>query len=144
MKKTMTIILLLFSTVGFSQEQERDSIQITDTERIIDKYGDKIISGFNTIIEETTPYAEKGFELAVRLKIATGIFHIVLSIIAISIIVLILKQWNNWIRNNDMEDPAFVVFLAAAIYTVIGIYHSIVLLIIPEWFAIKEIIKTIN
>ncbi len=150
-KKVLITIMLMFPFIMLGQEN--DSIpSVTQAERIIDKYGGKIIDGFNKAVENVTPYAEEGFKMAVRLQIAKGIigFTPLLALIP-AILGLRLSrkndiefdtyEMNNWALLNIISWIAVAVFCAISIWSIpYGIKH----LIAPEWFAIKEIMELVR
>lgn len=39
-------------------------IKAQEVERLVDKYGGKIVEGFNSLVEKTTPVAKEGFKIA--------------------------------------------------------------------------------
>lgn len=154
MKHFTLILFLLVGTWMFSQEQNKDSIPISETERIVDKYGDKIINGFNNIIKDVTPIAVDGFEVVVNLQIARAIGYLIIALFLFipSGFTAWFFKWSYTIpegnrhpRNYD-DDWSFLLVISTVIslitlgFAVNLIYHSVLLFIAPEWFAIKEIL----
>ncbi len=166
MKKVVLILFMLFSLTTLAKTA-KDSIQPPTTtqevERLVDKYGGKIIDGFNTVVKEVTPVAEQGFKIAVKLNIAEGIglmlpiifFFFFLSwfLREYSRIDNILKSDNIPIHmdkkcgpmDSDNGTPSLVIslvftcvlFILSLFCTMSGIKH----LIAPEWYAIQDIIN---
>ena len=147
MKKIFILLLTILSiNIGFSQN---DSIpKITETERIIDKYGGVIIDGFNKTVEQVTPVAEEGFRIAVKLQIAKGVVGILPPFIFIIFAILFVRQYK--IEDDFSYNPTvlaiayfigtFLFFITSCFTINTGITH----LIAPEWFAIKEIINLVK
>jgi len=166
MRKLIILFLLMFTTLIFSQTTT-DSISKPSTaqevERLVDKYGGKIVDGFNTVVEKTTPLAKEGFYVAVKLNIAQGIGELLPLIFSIIFGYIFIKEYNriNNILNSDkvpnnmnenygpMDEynvtPLLIMsliftcilFILSLIFTISGIKH----LIAPEWYAIEDIIN---
>lgn len=147
-------MMLLFTVTSFSQEET--VIAETVTERVIDKYSDKIISGFNDLIEGVTPLAEEGFSIVVKLQIAKGIAYMLILPITILLWIIFYINYRNlqkvigetakkdsWVEYKS--GTLTVIFLISSIASTIGlipaIYYGLMYLIAPEWFAIKEILN---
>lgn len=153
MKKILTILLVLVSLNSYTQTL--DSIpNTTETERIIDKYSDNIISGFNTVIEKVTPLAEDGFKVVVKLQFIKGIINLLPLLFAIIFLILFKKEYNK--VHEEIKDQTYsnvfdednvtafiIIYLVLfALFTVIAIfftYSGLTRVFVPEWFAIKEI-----
>ena len=139
MRKLVTILLILVSLNSYTQVL--DSIpNTTETERIIDKYSDNIISGFNTVIEKVTPLAEDGFKVVVKLKFIQGIALIIGAVICLLLIIVSFKKN---IKDFIMHNTAGALYMVL-LYPLIGLfimgYAGLMRIFVPEWFAIKEII----
>jgi len=158
MKKFITILILLISLQSYTQSTLDSIPNITETERIIDKYGSKISDGFNKMVENVAPMAEQGFTMVVKLKFVEGIILLLPLLFAIIFLILFKKEYNkvyNEIKDthyNDVFDcdniTAFIVIylILFSIFTLIAIfttYDAIIHIFIPEWFAIKEILNLI-
>lgn len=163
MKEILTLLLFtLFSFVVNAQQTISDTT-ISNAERIIDKYSGKIANTFIAGIEKITPVAINGFELAVRLQIAIGLFDLVGCVLFFICFIKLFKEYNriNAVldskdtpsRMNKTEGPFFdqnITFKLRA-FTLLSVLSVILLpfflyeafthLIAPEWFAIKEIIE---
>src|SRR5690554_3395803 len=99
MKKLFMLLLMLGSLTAFSMDSDSTQLseqpsKISETERIIDKYGGKIAESFNSIVEKITPVAEEGFKLAVRLQIAKGIASLLPLVLFIISVYLFSKEYN--------------------------------------------------
>lgn len=157
MKNFIFTLVMLFSLTTFAQ-QPVDSLitedKITETERIIDKYGGKIVDGFNNVVSTVTPIAEEGFKIAVRLQIAKGIGYLLPTIFFIILILFRTRGFNimKWLTSLKKEQwietpgPTFVVlgllcYLAVCVTT---LDNALLYLIAPEWFAIQDIISLVK
>ena len=148
MKKLILFIILLIPTITFSQ---KDSLDITETERIIDKYSEKISQSFEQGLEKVTPVAERGFEIAVRLQIARGLSYLLVPIFTVIFLIIFYKNYKiareysdySWTegKGGTIGVISLIIGSCGLISSIPAIYYGISLLIAPEWFAIKEIIE---
>ena len=162
MKKLLVGIMLLIFGLSFGENDSISKPTISDAERIIDKYGGKIIDGFETITSKITPVATKGFEVAVKLNIAHGIGCLIPLFLFLIFLYSLKNEYfriDNILKSDNVPDnlnyrrgplhedncSLFLVlyivatvlcFILSLIFTVDGIKH----LLAPEWFAIKDII----
>lgn len=158
MKKIITILILsiTFALQSFAQQDSINTVnKITETERIIDKYGGQAVQKFNELITKVTPMAEQGFDVVVKLQIAKGIGYLFITIITIIFWFIFFKNYKLALQNqkesgkNDWVDcnrgtPALISLALAVCGTVatpFSLYESILHLAAPEWYAIKEILK---
>ena len=166
MRKLIILFLLMFTTLIFSQTP-LDTIQKPSTsqevERLVDKYGGKIVDSFNTVVEKSTPVAKEGFYVAVKLNIATGVAHLLPLLFFFIFGYIFLKEYkriDNILKSDNVPKnmckscgPTYednitpllicsliftcILFILSCIFTTSGIKH----LIAPEWYAIKDIIS---
>lgn len=151
MKKLFLFLILILSFTITNAQDTTD--KITETERIVDKYSDKVVDGFNELIKKVTPVAEDAFEIAVRLQIAEGLARLI-PLFMLPLIWLILRnviKKSKWRPNGDADNGyailqivLWVILCIDFIAFIITIYGAIVRLVAPEWFAIKEILNLIN
>lgn len=163
---TKLLLVLFIGLISFTTTaQTEEVIPITETERIIDKYGGKITESFNNMVENVTPYAEEGFNMVVKLQIAKGII-LLLPLIMLIICIIIFK--NEYFRINKILSSdnipnhfnegygpfcdsngtpilyaTFISLILLCIISLFTTYDSILYLMAPEWFAIKEILNLI-
>jgi len=163
MKRILILSLFtLFSLVVNAQQTIPDTT-ISNAERIIDKYSGKIANTFIAGVEKITPAAINGFELAVRLQIAIGLFNLIECILFLCIFFGFFKEYNkiNTLLNskdvprqlNATHGPfegknASFKLVALTILSIIStilfpfcLYDAFTHLIAPEWFAVKQIIE---
>lgn len=151
MKKLLFLFSLVACTLFVSAQTDTTQVQITEAERIIDKYGEKIINGFNNLVETVTPYAEEGFNMVIKLQIAKGIGHLLPLVFAIIFWILFHVEYKKLIKNGhypftrEENMTATLLFnlglsLILTFISIITTYDGIMYLIAPEWFALKEII----
>ena len=163
MKKLLFITLLLFTFNINAQAQgaDNDLPTISETERIVDKYGEKLAQGFSSFMESATPVAQEGFKIVVYLQLAKGVSYL-LPLIFFILSVILFKNEYNRIENILKSDnvPNFyngnygpfdesninikiiiylIITIVSAIIAVITTTDGLTHLIAPEWFAIKEI-----
>lgn len=149
------------SMVGYAQEEQNaqeSTPNITEAERIIDKYGGKIVDGFNSFVEKATPYAEEGFKMVVRLQIAKGIGLLLPLFITIFSWFLLFREVER-VRNLESTNSygpwdSSNITVQIIIYLIVGMvssmlafvttYDGILHLMAPEWYAIQELIELIN
>jgi galactitol-specific phosphotransferase system IIC component len=148
--KKLLIILLLF--VSYNTYSQVDSLVTeTQTERIIDKYGGKIVESFNRFADKALPIAEESFKIVVKLQIAKGIGYMFIPLITIIIIFtgFICAKKSKTLNVKKYESDRYeVIAVICMVLSIIGIiascfciYHGLLYLIAPEWFAIEEILN---
>ncbi len=145
MKKLITILIVFISLNTYAQEVEPIQGE-TVTERVIDKYSDKIITGFNETIDKITPLAQEGFAIVVKLKFVNGIIHLIPVILLVIISIVALIKWNKMEWGDDSPGGKFfiaVVLLILSILTAFTLHEAITHIFVPEWYAIKEIMNLI-
>lgn len=139
-----------------------DSLQISEAERLIDKYSGKISDAFTSGIESVAPMAKNGFEAVVRLQIAKGLGGLLsFALFIFSFLFgfrVIRKDRDRALKEHGhikywcSDGPTFKVIqgVVLALMGFIGIViwlandfitQSIMQLMAPEWYAIKEIIN---
>jgi hypothetical protein len=162
MKKLTTLLFISILSITVYAE---DTIKIksSETEQIIDKYGNKIVESFNAFANKTLPIAEEGFKIVVKLQIAKGIGNFIPLIIFIVFLILLNKEYNKIIEITQGENcprtmsknhspfseynaSLFLILYVTGviiffIISSISIYRATLLLISPEWYAIKEIMN---
>lgn len=168
MKKFSIMFMLLISLLTFGQVKDsiKEPSASQEVERLIDKYGGKVIDGFNHVVEKTTPIAKEGFYIAVKLNIAEGISMLLPLLFFFIFGYVFMNEYNriNNLLNSDkvplnmdnrygpFDDNnatpllitlivfTFILFIMTLICTSSGIKH----LIAPEWYAIEDIINLVK
>lgn len=151
--KIIILFIILFSINNIiAQETVSEAIEaleISETERIIDKYGGKIAESFMNLMDTATPVAKEGFQMVVRLQIAKGIVMLIPIILCTICIILFISAARSMEEDDNFPNGAMVIIsgiigvvtlITALFLTGDGILH----IIAPEWFAIKEIIALVN
>lgn len=155
------IFTFLFSLISFadttSVSDTSTSIStnpsISEAERIVDKYGGKIIEGFNSLVQKATPVAKEGFKIAVKLQIAKGIGRLIPIFMFFLFLFLAFKfsKGSTWdIEGRPENDKAVLTLISGIISGVMFViacvttYSGILYLMAPEWFAIKDIIELLK
>ena len=166
MKKVLLfVIAIMFATFSVNAQTASDSTALADStikvevpttasevERLIDKYGGKIIDGFNSVVEKATPYAKDGFRIAVKLQIAKGIAGLLPLIMAIVFMVSAFKLNKSaiWDREGLKNPAAVLVVICSVISAILFVaalfctYNAVLYLIAPEWFAVQDIINLLK
>lgn len=154
------IFAFLFSLISFadttSVSDTSTSIStnpsISEAERIVDKYGGKIVEGFNSLVQKATPVAKEGFKMAVKLQIAKGIGRLIPIFMFFLFLFLAFKfsKGSTWNREGPENDKAVLTIISGIISVIMFIvscfttYSGILYLMAPEWFAIKDIIELLK
>jgi hypothetical protein len=150
--KRLFFILLAFVSLNTVAQETVTEPQISEAERIIDKYGGQAVEAFNNAVTKVTPMAEQGFEMTVKLQIAKGLVSLLPFIMSIILLIIFYKYpKEDWFDDYDGPSPRGIVgivlivlilvfILLAILYTGDGILH----LLAPEWYAIKEILNLIK
>jgi membrane-associated HD superfamily phosphohydrolase len=152
MKKLILILVsMLTLNIVFANSDTTTVNQPTETEveRVIDKYGEKIVNGFNGLVESVTPMAIDGFKIVVKLQIAKGFTMLLPLLFGIIFIILTIITYKRgvWCDGEPIDMVAIlsiVLFCVSVIFTFIGFFElrdAIKYFIAPEWFAIKELVE---
>lgn len=139
------------------QEQVIDTLQITQAERIIDKYSEQISEAFSKGVEKITPVAEEGWKLAVEYQKAVGIAEFTKAFGALLIVLLIfyVQRYANKKMtepdNNEWEgfDIACYIFggilqICLLFYIFSCIVDGVLHIKAPEWYALNAIMNMFN
>ena len=160
------LFIIVMSILSLNMVAQTDSTYVvsegtlTETERIIDKYSSNISDAFTNGVEKVLPFAEDAFNMVVKLQIAEGIVRL-LPILIFFISFRLFNTENKRIRkliedegsrnkydNSTFNVPNvtpqmiiyFVITILSGIGTIFLTYGGLVRIIVPEWFAVKEII----
>lgn len=147
MKKLLLLLMLSFTMITYADTTNAKTLNVLETERLIDKYGGQAVESFNALVENTIPLAESGFKMVVKLQIAKGIGKL---IPLLAFIILLINTIKHWDKLNELDDGggvflfwSVVGIIILGIMSCISTYKAILYLIVPEWFAIKEILNLI-
>jgi hypothetical protein len=149
MKKILIILLLLTTTFTFSQEEIPIQEEITQAERLIDKYSAKAENKVNQIMSDVKPMAIEGFSMVVKLQRAKGVAYLlvfpffIIGWLLFNKYYLLAKAGDNC----DWVDNAFglhailtlVISTCLTLGLIPALYHGLLFTMAPEWYAIKEI-----
>lgn len=132
---------------------------ITTAERVIDKYTDKFYNGVSEIVEGLKGPAETVFKSVVMLQIAKGVAMLLILIPTIIFWIVFARTYpsvSEYCENEHSyttwdEAPKGVLtiisLVAACAFTigsVFSVYHGILHVFAPEWFAIMEIVQLVK
>lgn len=126
-----------------------DGIQVTEAERLLDKYAGKMYEGAVEIAEAISGPAKEAFDYVVMLQIAKGIgmlIPLLLFIISLTVILITATRFEcNEESVGGVVCMAFIVIGALSlVLSFFTTYDAVLHLIAPEWFAIKEIMALIK
>lgn len=164
MKQFLTIIMVI--GLAFSAQANEPSLdnvgnlamvdsatvtQLSEAERIVDKYSGKIADTFTKGLNTVVPAAKDGFNMVVKYEQAKGVallspFLFFILLMALGTVMTIMA------RKRDRHDAldtmegvigmvAFILAGCAFIVGVITFGDGVMHLIAPEWYAIQEIIE---
>ena len=149
--KNILFITLLFITSFVVNAQDSTIINnITEPERIVDKYVNKVTTAVTNIVAELEEPAKEVFDTVVRLQIAKGIVGL-LPVILFFLFVFTMYKFNNLVTSWD--DPSFpaimvIIFTIAAFVVLVMAFmktgDAIMHLIAPKWYAILELIDLVK
>ncbi len=144
--KRLILILLLF-TVSFAVYSQDSTKYVTDTntEKLIDKYSEKIGDAITALADKLQQPAEHVYKILVRQQVVWGVGTLICIFLGILLLYLGIAGENKW----DMDDD-FCLFLQ-----VIGIMVTLISLILffvygltglinPEYGALKDIVNMIK
>lgn len=164
------IVLLLFmACVGLTMQAQIDSVsveQVTEAERIIDKYSGKVTETVTDLVEGLKGPAEAVFSSVVKLQIAKGIGNLIPILITLLFLYLYIKEYNRITQLLNSDKPLksmdttsgpwdgdnitaqLIVYLVACcvmcITAMASTYGGLLHLIAPEWYAIVELVNLVK
>ena len=166
MKKFYCILLfLLVTTVVVAQQVDALPEQITQAERIIDKYTDQVTDAVISIVDQLEGPATAVFKAVVNLQIAKGIAFLLLLPLTIFVWLVFniyFKKSIEWLNDSAnkgnyysstswTESPyatvgvtSLITAIILTIFTLFATYWGILHLMSPEWFAIMELIQIVK
>lgn len=134
-------LLLLFPILSYAEPTT------TETERIIDKYGEKIAIAFEEAIDTATPIAKEGYQIAIKLQVVKGIAELLPLVFTIILWFLFNKEYKKVESFEYNGTPwLYFTFVSAIITSLIALfstYTAVLRLMAPEWYAIKDILDLI-
>lgn len=166
-KLIITLLILMIPFINIAQTI--DSTKISETERIIDKYSDKLVNTFNETVTTIAPLAENAFKIVVKLQFIKGIINLIPVIVFLIFFILMLKEYykiENEIKKQRLKqrreeehndyynssygplDESNITFILVAYIVLSAIflitsfcttYTALTHIFVPEWFAIQEI-----
>ena len=149
--KKILLIALLFIGLSINAQETTNETPISETERIVDKYGNKLAESFAQFMETATPMAQDGFKIVVRLQIAKGICRLLFIPLSLFFVWMFFKNLKQTFHPdyNEKDFNGGTVVTLCVVSAILGIISIITalfqtstglqMLIAPEWFAIKEI-----
>lgn len=168
MKNLILIFAFLISIPVFSQQDTTNinTLQISEVERIFDKYSEKVYNGFSEAVDSVTPAAKEGFSYVVKIQIAKGIVSLLPIIVLFISLFLFIKEYRkieNVLKSNNVPSymcsntgpfndsnasPFLIIpFITTILFFTISMfttYRGVLLLMAPEWFALQEILNLVK
>lgn len=159
--KKLFLLLALLPTLMFAQTDSTTlatAAQVSEVERILDKYGGKAIDAFTSLTEKVTPMAENAFDMVVRLQTAKGVGLLLPLFFAVLGWSLFMKEYKRLeVKYSDARYGPFdedhvtpwliVVFIFSIVLTVVAAittYDGLLHIMAPEWYAIEDIINLVK
>lgn len=153
MKKLFLIALLFTISVNIFAQIDSVSTSITETERIIDKYTDKIGAAIIALSEKLQQPAEFVWTSLVKQNLLEGYLNLIPIVLMFVFIVLFFKyrKKSEWDSCNDAENFEAVMSIIMGILSIIFFIASvfcirsgILKILNPEYYAIQDIFSLIN
>ncbi len=145
MKKLFFLLSFLFITSFVVNAQEtikEPEVDITQAERIIDKYSAKVTTAVTNIVTELEKPAKEVFETVVKLQIAKGVFYLLIACFGLFSLVLNIINFSKWI--DESEGISIIFLIISAIAFGLPLYWGLLYTFAPKWFAILQLIEVVN
>lgn len=144
MKKLILICLMVLGTVGYAQE-DSSAANISETERIVDKYSGKALEAINGIAKSLQVPAEHVYKILVKQQVVNATTWLI-SDLLITFITIIL--WISWIKDKKERDNWWGIPVILSCITLLFYICNIDIIVSgyinPEYGAIKEIMNLIK
>jgi hypothetical protein len=139
-RKTILVLMMSLGMLGYSQ---KDSIppttSLSETERLLDKYSEKVGAALNSLSESLKVPIERVYEILIKQQYVFAITHTIILILwLIACIYAIYKNMNSkdgeeWWGFPAMILLAWLVYFFMVLSTIVGCYFN------PEYYVIMEI-----
>jgi hypothetical protein len=156
MKKLLLIVIMLFTVSTYSQTDSTAVVQttITETERIIDKYSDKIGAFLESTAEALKVPVAHVYEILVRQAIAEAITYTIVGILGIISMFICIKFLvkEEEIKRDTYDFPLYGIVgggigIAGLMFLVVfafSINNIVTGFVNPEYYAIHEILDILK
>lgn len=148
MKQLKYLLFSLILLINISIYSQTDSTAIvnpiSETERIVDKYSEKISVALQSLAKSLEVPAQRVFEILIKQQYVFAITHtIILLLLIITCIVFTYKCWKDPDGGDWWGLPATliigtIIYICFILESIVGCYIN------PEYYALKEIIQLIN
>lgn len=159
--KKLFLLLAFIPSIMFAQTDSTtlaNAAQISEVERIVDKYGGKAVEAFTSFTEKAVPMAENAFEMVVRLQIAKGIGMLLPFIFTFIGWFIFMQEYKRLdVKYEESRYGPFdedhitpwliTTLIFSCIITILAIvctYNGLLHVMAPEWYAIKDIINLVK
>lgn len=142
-----TLILLINISIYSQSDSIKQPIQISETERIVDKYSEKITVALQSLAKSLEVPAQKVFEILIKQQYVFAITHTIIIILTTCFMIWIWITFNNLYKKTDEDEYICIgiviqiihlIYVFAVLTPVVGCYIN------PEYYALKDIIELIN
>jgi len=168
MKKIFLLLAMSFTLLSTAQEKVQDSVQVsttvTEAERVIDKYSEKITTAIGGLAESLAVPAEYVYKILVKQAVVNSVVELLLLLTFMFLFIRCCRKALSLMRTmdsdgdytnekGDIEDGAAdaIVNGVGGLIAVIGLFRSLSYFsnmvtgfINPEFMAITEIIKMLK
>lgn len=144
--KRLIMILLLF-TVSFAVYSQDSTKYVTDTntEKLIDKYSDKIGDAITALAEKLQQPAEHVYKVLVKQQVVWGVGTLVGVVLGALFLFIGLLGISKWRWDDDYCIPLNIVgVIILLVSLVLFFFYGLTGLINPEYGALKDIVNMIK
>ena len=164
--KNLFFVIAMFLSLTMYAGPTVDSAQITQAERIIDKYSGKIYNVLGEVATELKGPAKEMFNAVIKLEIAKGLGMLIPLFVAFFFLYLFRYEYNSILHLLNSEDVPkrlnsnygpfdesnvtapliiyLILFLGFTVFAIGVTYNGIMHLVAPEWYAIQDILKLLK
>lgn len=147
MKNILLIVFLWLGSIGYAQ----DSLKVGETERLIDKYSDKLVTATQSLAKTLEVPATHVYQVLVKQQVVRAIIWLIVDLIVLIIwgaflipFIKIPDKSNITQAQEDIVIPFIVSSIILVIFLVCNLTIIISGFVNPEYEAIKEIVGFIK
>jgi predicted PurR-regulated permease PerM len=168
MKKVFLLLAMSFTLLSTAQEKVQDSVQVsttvTEAERVIDKYSEKITTAIGSLAESLAVPAEYVYKILVKQAVVDSVVELLLLLTFTFLFIRCTRKFLTLMRKVDrygdyLNEKAnkvsgeadLIVNGVGAVILLVGLLRSLAYFsnmvtgfINPEFMAITEIIKMLK
>jgi len=152
MKKIFVLLAFVITFASQTIAITADSTNISNAERIIDKYSDKAYTTIVSIADRLEGPAKEVFHYVTMKNFAQGIAGFAPALLFLMLFYYYFPTVKKMIKENKCDADHGAVFvvgwglalLALGILTISTFQSSVMHIIAPEWYAIQDIVSLIK